>query len=74
MNCGIHNDCHGCQLIVLLSIPTKHHSYFTIFFKKILSILDHFQVIKKIVIKKGFEPLRTRGWGYPDLSGSTTKR
>ena len=24
MNCGIHNDCHGCQLIVLLSIPTKH--------------------------------------------------
>ena len=39
-----------------------------------LSILNHFQAIKKRVKKRGFETLRSRGGGYPDLSGSTTKK
>ena len=24
MDCGIHNDCHVCQLMFLLSLPTKN--------------------------------------------------
>ena len=37
--------------------------------KKILSILDHFQVITKLQ-----KTIRSRGLGYPDLSGATTKK
>ena len=39
------------------------------FFINFLSLLDHFQAIKKNVI----EPLMASG-GYPDLSGWTTKK
>ena len=37
--------------------------------------LDKFQAIIKNVEKSGFKPLRSRrGGGYPNLSGSTTKK
>ena len=38
-----------------------------------LLILDHFQAII-FFLKRGFEPLMSRGWGYQELSGSTTTK